>query len=177
MGLSTSRTGTEQWLIDVVESKTEPVRDVFGAVSGGRLVLRSSLYTATNLIPAEDTSLLLWPLVTRDFTHVHIHLTDQIFQQMDLDCLIHKGFGVYFMPVIKYSRSYMMGFAVSGLLVQPSGNSRGQYYRVGVLTIEDMWDEEDLSTQLPAEALRGKEVREDLYVEYQGENCGIIEVV
>lgn len=168
--------GTQQWLIDVLESSTEPVKDVFGAVRCGRLVVRSSLHTASNLITAEDTISWPWHSTAIERTHAHIAPRD-LKHFLELDYLIHVNAGVYFMPVLRYNLADAEALEVTGLMLQPTQARQGQYYRVGVLTIKDMCNAEDLSTKLPSSVLKGRGVREDLYVRYQGENCGIIEIV
>ena len=162
----------------MIETRIQHVEDIFGPVSGGCLVLRCGLYPVTLTVVEKDPKYFLtkfhWGLTHINSASVKYRTKADLDYHNPGDLNLPSEVWCYFMPMRKYQeRNHGPPSDLVGMLLKPTGSFRGQYYRIGVLTVYLNEEDPDIMVST-AQGL--DRVHESLYIEHQEGGFGFIEV-
>ena len=166
-----------EWKIHVVDVKVSAVDDAFGSVKHGSLTLDCSLslITLTSQLsqpPQQSDSSHQWIVTTINNAAVTYPCS------LSLDDPRHPATGspqyqFYFMPIRASFWPSAVQNATAGLVLQKTGNRRGQYYRIGLLNIFSGKNQQVLISTLE----KGTAVGNGCYLEADSRAVRVVEIV
>lgn len=133
---SSRQAGELEWLIKIVNAKVNAVGDVFGSVDGGFLTIKCSLSYITSTPLQTDSHRSgerSWTVSSINKAPVTYHCSLSLDRPPSSTTTNPSTF--CFMPVRASFWKHSEQNATVGLLLEETGNHRGQYRRIGLLNI------------------------------------------
>jgi Heterokaryon incompatibility protein (HET) len=183
--LNPDRSYVEKQIAFIKEARTSPINDPFGAVDGGSIHIKGPLCTAVLKCPFNTSST---PSEVRlESTDRDIASLKLMFDYSDPELYESSGtYNIYLLGIESNDPEYAYSY-ICGLILQPSGDQRGQYVRLGCFTDagpKDIVEREQKSASPRPEtwgnlswAFEKSRLAESLYLESHDDNTFTIEII